>query len=670
MLYNSHLNNSKLAIKFGQSEGHPCIIKNAKEKNLKNYQIYGNSYQSPTGGKNLFNISKIVGNTNIVNNSDGTLTLKNIYSISTSTTLRSACPALKVGDVITFSAKSIVSDGSNGYNAIYLSTSKSYWNFNNSYTVTESDLNSKLCFYNATSSTAANVTTTISEIQVEIGDTATEYEPYIPAPSPEYPSEIESVGDLTEKNLATAQQVYSNATNYSECIEDGRNCIRCTSDGTSYAGINFKEKTQYTVRFEAKTVTWSAHGEDTSTEVLFAFTHTDGTRKVIAAKGDTDWTYYEATSLANKTIASVGMYSYNYKHWIYINVDTFQIEEGSTATDYEPYHKYKIPVLARGRNLIPMFTFNTFTTNGVTFTNNKDGSITINGTPTGYAATSVISLPESSLEVLRNNACVLTGFYKCLGSNVTLGIDVFLDSTLVKQYYISTSTSANYIKVDLRSLNFNKINLNVKRSNNDKLIDNVTVKPFLEVGTTMPTSFEPYIAPVTTNIFLDEPLWRIGNIYFDYTDFEKQKVVRNLKMIYKLIGTPVQYGKVVVIRATSSPLGVGAQDFYSKTAIRCSHIKGGYDASGVIFSNATGRDIQFYLSDCGIDYTSETALDEFNALVAEWNASGKFQMMYPVATPIEEDITLPALPQFKGTTIYEVQTNLKPKIIKTKYIRL
>ena len=627
------------AVKFIWSGiAYPLSIVGKKLMNLRGYRVYGNSYQSPTGGKNLFDISKIVGNVNIVNNNDGTLTLKNIYSVLTSTKLSSACPALKVGDTITFRAKSIVSDGSNGYQAIYLSTSKSYWYFYNSYTVTENDLNSKLYFYNATSSTAANVTTTISDIQVELGTTATEYEPYIPAPSPEYPSEIESVGDLSTKNLfnpATAE--------YTGCsYNDG---IITTTVNDNNIDIPLPAG-QYTISCENTATMYIRNGKVGSG--FFSKKESSVTSVTINFPSDVD---------GYLRISFYGTTSY---------IKNLQIEEGSTATDYEPYHKYKIPVVARGRNLIPMFTFKTFTTNGVTFTNNKDGTITINGTPTGYAATPAISLPDSSLEVLRNNACVLTGFYKASSSNVSMGIDAYLDSKLVKQYYINTS-STNYTKVDLRGLNFNNVKCIIKRDSNNQLIDNLTVKPFLEVGSTMPTSFEPYIAPVTTNIFLDEPLRKIWSIYSDYIDFEKQKVIRNLKMIYKLIGTPVQYGKVVVIRAISSPLGVGAQDFYSETAIRCSHIKGGDYASGVIFSNATGRDIQFYLSDCGIDYTSETALDEFKALMDSWNASGKFQLLYALATPIEETVNLPALPQFKGTTIYEVGTNIKPSGMEVKY---
>lgn len=684
-------------VKFIWSKmAHPLSIIGKKFMNLRGYRIYGNMYQSPVGGKNLFDISKIVGNTNLVNNNDGTLTLKNIYSISTSTKLSSACPTLKIGDTITFSAKSIVSDGSNSYKAIYLGTSKSYWYFNNSYTVTESDLNSKLYFYNATSTTAANLTTTISDIQIEIGGTATEYEPYIPAPSPEYPSEIESVGDLTEKNLFDKTKIAGNAT-----IVEGTDDIIVTDSGGLFLNhVNtitmLNPSTTYTISFDIEIfyvpddTIWKLNsGGSGGWFGVLLYSSVNNAIRMIASNvkepvevGDKYHVYkvFTTSDGLHEEDANFLMYSYGGN---YVKIDgtsgyasgkakisNFQIRKGeyteAEMNDYEPYHKYKIPVVARGRNLIPMFTFKTFTSNGVTFTNNNDGSITLNGTPTGYAATPVISLPESSLEVLRNNACVLTGFYKTSSSNVSMGIDVFLDSTLVKQYYISTSSSANYIKVDLRSLNFNKINLNSKRDSNDKLIDNVTVKPFLEVGTTMPTSFEPYIAPVTTNVFLNEPLRKIGK-YVDYVDSEKQKVIRNIKSLNKLNGTPVQYGKVVVIRATSSPLGVGAQDDYSKTAIRCSHIKGGSVSSGVIFSNATGRDVQFYLSDCGIDYTSETALDEFKALVTEWTASGKFQMHYAVATPIEENVNLPVLPQFKGTTIYEIQTDIKPSSMEAKY---
>ncbi len=65
--------------------------------------------------------------------------------------------------------------------------------------------------------------------------------------------------------------------------------------------------------------------------------------------------------------------------------DTCQIEHGSTATPYVPY---TIPAVVkkRGKNLIPYpYTDTTKTVNGVTFTDNGDGTITIEGAPSGVA---------------------------------------------------------------------------------------------------------------------------------------------------------------------------------------------------------------------------------------------------------------------------------------------
>lgn len=60
----------------------------------------------------------------------------------------------------------------------------------------------KVLFYASSGhDSSQGVTTTIKEIQLETGNTATPYEPYTggkPSPSPEYPQEIKSVGRLNE----------------------------------------------------------------------------------------------------------------------------------------------------------------------------------------------------------------------------------------------------------------------------------------------------------------------------------------------------------------------------------------------------------------------------------------------------------------------------------------
>ena len=51
----------------------------------------------------------------------------------------------------------------------------------------------------------------------------------------------------------------------------------------------------------------------------------------------------------------------------------------------------------------------------------------------------------------------------------------------------------------------------------------------VEIGTVL-TDYEPYVEPVTTNIYLNEPLRKVGD-YVDYIDFKNQKVFRNVEVL-------------------------------------------------------------------------------------------------------------------------------------------
>ena len=140
------------------------------------------------------------------------------------------------------------------------------------------------------------------------------------------------------KNLATAQQIYTNCGNFSELVEDDRNCIRFIDSGDKYTGIIFKENTQYTFSFDAKREIRSGEGYHTS--MILRIYYTDGTSNNITITNFIpygEWVHLTTSSAVNKTIESIGVPAYHYLNWIYIDVDTFQIEEGATETEYEPY---------------------------------------------------------------------------------------------------------------------------------------------------------------------------------------------------------------------------------------------------------------------------------------------------------------------------------------------
>ena len=72
---------------------------------------------------------------------------------------------------------------------------------------------------------------------------------------------------------------------------------------------------------------------------LFTFFYTDGTSstKVLSSTNTNVWKHVSYSSTPNKTIKYIGTPSFNYHYLNYIDIDTFQLEEGAEETAYEPY---------------------------------------------------------------------------------------------------------------------------------------------------------------------------------------------------------------------------------------------------------------------------------------------------------------------------------------------
>lgn len=169
--------------------------------------LTGAYHQDTTTGKNLWDISKVTSKKNsngasITNNGDGSLSVV-IADTSDGVTgdekISDICPQLQIGQTATLS---LVSTGSIKY--IYLFEKKEIWISGNSKTIDQKILDSRIVYYASGLGTSA----TISDIQVEIGAEATEYEPYtggVPSPNPDYAQEMQAVeiGDLYSvgKNL-------------------------------------------------------------------------------------------------------------------------------------------------------------------------------------------------------------------------------------------------------------------------------------------------------------------------------------------------------------------------------------------------------------------------------------------------------------------------------------
>lgn len=131
-------------------------------------------------GKNLFDVSKIISNSSVTNNGDGTIVTKvGAGNAGAPYTLHDYCPELKVGDTVILNY-SMRSDGGdiNNANKIYLYGANVAWFIGTSKVITQSMLDSRVAWYPAKDSDGNSYDATISNIQLETGTTATEYEPY------------------------------------------------------------------------------------------------------------------------------------------------------------------------------------------------------------------------------------------------------------------------------------------------------------------------------------------------------------------------------------------------------------------------------------------------------------------------------------------------------------
>ena len=214
------------------------------------------------------------------------------------------------------------------------------------------------------------------------------YEKYVggtPAPNPEFPMPIsvvtgENAVKIEGKNLWSPDnaQAFVTAVNNSSqaSIEtyDGKNCLSFQPNAGygSYSTKNFtlevefQENTQYTMSFDEYSTASNRH---------VTIWYTDGTYTTYPATSANTWNHVVLTSTAGKTIAYIAPnYTAGTTH---IDIDTLQLEEGTQASQYEPYQGQELKVNL-GKNL-----FNVLSVGEVTdhLVNNQDGTITVTTYP-------------------------------------------------------------------------------------------------------------------------------------------------------------------------------------------------------------------------------------------------------------------------------------------------
>ena len=192
------------------------------------------------------------------------------------------------------------------------------------------------------------------------------------------------------------------------------------------------------------------------------------------------------------------------------------------------------------------------------------------------------------------------------------------------------------------------------------------------------TKYEPYgykipitVDEETYNIYLDEPIQKMGS-YADYIDFINRKVIKKNKKAtvysanwkeYKVISDNVR----AYIASNMFP-DCNKTNAYN-TSNKCNKFK---YLIGSSVGTATENDGEWLALRNGTVYvaiktehlsevTLEAATEYINGLNAE--------IVYQLAEPIEEDITLPTIKTHKGTNIITVGTTVPASNIAVQYYK-
>lgn len=299
------------------ASGNPAIMSDTLKNNPMNeMKVYGWSKQETTKGKNLFDFSRFVSDgVNLVDYEKQTVTIPaKTNNTGYNQTLRDLCPGIVPGTYVL----SVKRSNPESSNCSYFLEAGMDFTYDTPIELTDELLDNHIAWYNNPDSEVENV---ISEIQIEIGTEATDYEPYTggqPSPSPKYPQEIVSAGTSGKVGITIrGKNLFDNSTDISKM---------------QYykLPIQMRKGTKLTMSFVGVgtgTGSAKAYCHDSSGKfcgIVFYFDIKSGVNK------------YSSTIICNGGEERIYFYATEFLKFLE-NIYDIQIEINGTATDYEPY---------------------------------------------------------------------------------------------------------------------------------------------------------------------------------------------------------------------------------------------------------------------------------------------------------------------------------------------
>lgn len=359
----------------------------------------------------------------------------------------------------------------------------------------------------------------VAKIQLEKNSSATSWEKYVGgaiSPSPNYPQDVNVVSGLNNikicgKNLLNLNDLtlYSKAQTYTYNILDpNRIEVHSTTGTYQRAWFNFVPELPNAPYYRLSAIAEDiaectgnvgigvdrypkgSNTRDTFYEVWFSPTErTNGTRKGLYIENVDNEKYdYRLAFFATQTqnVDNKAIFS------------NIQIEKGNIDTSFEEYKGEKYSLYLGVENLFKYpYSNATKTENGITFTDNGDGSVTINGTATSDA---LFYIKYDSWSY-NSNGIIPEGKYTLSRPSTNDNIYIYLtlyDVGGTNQTIYSYNNSTTFTVSGIKSLNMPRILVK-----NGATIENLTIYPQLEKGS-IANEYTPY------NQYVE--LCKIGNI--------------------------------------------------------------------------------------------------------------------------------------------------------------
>ena len=614
----------------------PLTLERSKGKDLKGYKIYGKSQQ----GENLFKKETATLGKNL-NATAGTLYNSSARCVSDYIEVDSSKEYIFIyNPQFTATRYACCYDE----NKNYLGESKT------AYTVVQGDSTSTMTIKFLLSEVKyirANCYWSESGVESEIDD----FVILEGSPTPENPIEIESVGDKTV-NLADL----SKATN-GHFVDNGYGSFTLTKVSNS---SRFSEElypvipANTTFYIKAKILEYTG----TYSQKLQLQVHLmDGSTKYINNPVDDFQGKYTYTS----AVKDMRLYSDSSNpDGTFVTFTDFIIS--TEDVPYEPYDKYKIPIISRSKNLFDKYNwFPEFIDDdgNIRYTNNDYSKIYSRKILEGKYKEKTQYTFSVKYELTKKQEAdygVILHMALSDGSYVVKRLpDAKQVGTYTGECFVTNPTGTTVSKI---TLSYNNQNYSA-----EVVLWDVQI----EEGANA-TEYEPYAESTKTNIYLDEPLRKIGD-YTDYIDFANKKVVRNIKEYILTSNNPCEKtgpNANNLNRFAYSIYNTGIIfDSYTTLNALC-NIFHNYAQS---FSSASKKNIFFpQYSPTGsatlyicVDKDEYPEIADIRALV---DNTVKFYIPWGV---VEEILEFPNIPTIKGTTIIELDTKINASKMKVKY---